>query len=267
MVTELGEPVDIIKLLQMSWEDRLRVALGMARILVKLAHSSHGSLAMNDFRRQQFVLVDGVLKLADVDDVTAGEPTCNEEADCLQRHPDTNLTLGGKCINHCCSEFNERRNIMNGGRQFVSFFLEHGVPRSLLPLVMKLSSIYTNVTGNTRQLSEVTETLAHMYINGSYLDYSTLKKHRTLYKVIHDADLPGMFDYRCQLTLSANGCSFSVFNVREAEEVCSADTYCKAFILAKEKTWTGRTIVHLKNNFTTPVRTTGSLIYVKPQPG
>lgn len=43
--------------------------LGVAKILHLLAHSPIGSLAMNDFRRQQFVIVDGVLKLSDVDDI------------------------------------------------------------------------------------------------------------------------------------------------------------------------------------------------------
>lgn len=37
---------------------------------------------MNDFRRQQFVLVDGTLKLSDVDDLGVGEPECLADEDC-----------------------------------------------------------------------------------------------------------------------------------------------------------------------------------------
>jgi hypothetical protein len=37
---------------------------------------------MNDFRRQQFVLVGGTLKLSDVDDLGVGEPGCETDADC-----------------------------------------------------------------------------------------------------------------------------------------------------------------------------------------
>jgi hypothetical protein len=38
---------------------------------------------MNDFRRQQFVLVGGTLKLSDVDDLGINEPECVTDADCV----------------------------------------------------------------------------------------------------------------------------------------------------------------------------------------
>jgi hypothetical protein len=60
----------------------LQLALGIAQILHHLAHSPLGSLSMNDFRRQQFVLVGGTLKLSDVDDLGVGEPGCETDADC-----------------------------------------------------------------------------------------------------------------------------------------------------------------------------------------
>lgn len=60
----------------------LQLALGIAQILHHLAHSPLGSLSMNDFRRQQFVLVGGTLKLSDVDDLGVGEPRCETDADC-----------------------------------------------------------------------------------------------------------------------------------------------------------------------------------------
>jgi protein kinase domain-containing protein len=61
----------------------LQLALGIAQILHHLAHSPLGSLSMNDFRRQQFVLVGGTLKLSDVDDLGVGEPECERDADCI----------------------------------------------------------------------------------------------------------------------------------------------------------------------------------------
>jgi hypothetical protein len=60
----------------------LQLALGIAQILHHLAHSPLGSLSMNDFRRQQFVLVGGTLKLSDVDDLGVDEPGCETDADC-----------------------------------------------------------------------------------------------------------------------------------------------------------------------------------------
>lgn len=57
--------------------------------------------------------------------------------------------------------------------------------------------------------------------------------------MIRDADLPGLFDYRCQLSLAEVGCSFSVFDEQEAEVACDTDLDCKAFVLTDVKTWTG----------------------------
>lgn len=42
-----------------------------------------GSTAISDFRDEQFVLVDGSLKLSDVDDLSSTEPDCNENMQCL----------------------------------------------------------------------------------------------------------------------------------------------------------------------------------------
>lgn len=147
----------------------VQVALGMARLLYRLAHSPHGSLAMNDFKREQFVLVDGELKLSDADDITTSDPFCDIDSDCAMHNQNTNVTTVTPCLNHHCYEYNEKWNIMSGGRHFVSFFLKHGAPRSLLPVVDQLSSVYENITGNTRKLLDLTETLAKLYINGSYL--------------------------------------------------------------------------------------------------
>jgi protein kinase domain-containing protein len=61
----------------------LQLALGIAQILHQLAHSPLGSLSMNDFRRQQFVLVGGTLKLSDVDDLGINEPECVTDGDCV----------------------------------------------------------------------------------------------------------------------------------------------------------------------------------------
>lgn len=80
---------------------------GVARLLYHLAHSPLGSLSMNDLRRQQFVLVEGVLKLSDVDDMGVSEPFCQTHADC-RHHLPANLT--GQSIpnystyNSCCTD-------------------------------------------------------------------------------------------------------------------------------------------------------------------
>lgn len=47
---------------------------------------------MNDFRRQQFVLVNGSLKLSDVDDLGFGDPACDVDDECTLRFTSSNFT-------------------------------------------------------------------------------------------------------------------------------------------------------------------------------
>jgi protein kinase domain-containing protein len=73
------------------------LVLGVDRLLHHLAHSPLGSLAMNDLRRQQFVLAEGVLKLSDVDDMGVTEPRCERDEDCGKHMPNiTGKTTRGK---------------------------------------------------------------------------------------------------------------------------------------------------------------------------
>lgn len=62
---------------------------------------------MNDFRRQQFVLVDGSLKLSDVDDAGFDEPACSSDSQCVLHFSSANFTkryrlecgvLGMRCM-------------------------------------------------------------------------------------------------------------------------------------------------------------------------
>ena len=70
--------------LQISWD--------LTRLLDFLSQSARGALVMNDFRRQQFVLVDGVLKLSDVDDAGFGEPKCSTHKHCDLHFSSANFT-------------------------------------------------------------------------------------------------------------------------------------------------------------------------------
>ncbi len=63
MAIEYGEPITFLDLLKMSWEDRLRISLGVGRLLVYLRSSALGSLAIHDFKPSQFVRVDGEVML------------------------------------------------------------------------------------------------------------------------------------------------------------------------------------------------------------
>ncbi|XP_046388775.1 extracellular tyrosine-protein kinase PKDCC-like isoform X2 [Ischnura elegans] len=284
MVTELGDPLDTVRLLQLSWEDRLRLALGMARILHRLAHSPLGSLAMNDFRRQQFVTVGGTtLKLSDVDDVGVTEPSCTTADDCLQRLPSEMLNessgvhhSSSPCIEGRCVGHNEKLNVWHAGRHFIRLFLPLSAPSSLEPHIQELLEAYKTAKWNSEQILDATERLVSSFISGDYRDASV--EHETQkpispevvnvgydipkgkagnlqslgFEMVPDSDLPGMFDYRCHDSTSAVGCVISVFNELEAAEICAKDPDCKAVVLGQEHTWTGRTIAIFKNGYGTP---------------
>ena len=67
--------------------------MGVTQLLVSLAQSPLGAVALNDFRRQQFVLTNGEIKLTDVDDMSFEEPICDTAADCEHFFSSANFTL------------------------------------------------------------------------------------------------------------------------------------------------------------------------------
>lgn len=259
IITELGQPIDVIGLLQMSWEDRLRVSLGMAHLLYHLAHSPLGSLFMTDFRRQQFVLVKGKLKLSDVDDIIIGDPKCLSNENCTVYFPQQNLTLIVSCQKGICHGFNEKQNIIHAGRHFMSFILPHGVPGKLQPFVDKIVEAYSKGSWDAYKLLQKTEEVVYLFVNGFYRSKLSERNALKNYRIFNNSDLPGLFDYHCQLTLSGHGCTLSTFNIEEAAEICSGDSECKAFVVTNDTTWTGRKIVHFKNGYSTPVKSLTTL--------
>jgi len=60
----------------------LQICHGLTSLLYDLAHWTYGSVVLNDFQRQQFVLVDGDVMLSDVDDVGFEESRCRFDNDC-----------------------------------------------------------------------------------------------------------------------------------------------------------------------------------------
>ena len=61
----------------------------------------------------------------------------------------------------------------------------------------------------------------------------------TEYTSYNHSDLPGMFDYRCKSTIGGAACTVSVFDVREAQQICDADDQCHCFVISPQRTWTG----------------------------
>ncbi|XP_062596964.1 extracellular tyrosine-protein kinase PKDCC-like [Saccostrea cucullata] len=262
MVTELGESVDLIKILQMSWEDRFKISFDVSSIIEWMASSSYGSLAMNDFRRQQFVLVDGSLKLSDVDDVGFGDPGCVKNEDCTIHFSSSNFTQKIPCKEGTCLNYNEKKNLYNGGRHFTTFLLPHGAPESLRPLVDKVVEGYSNLTLNSHQIVQLMKKIKSLYVSGKYLKRQKQQFSKD-YRFYPGSDLPGKFDYRCRLSLSGTGCTHSAFDVLEAAALCDADPDCRGFVVSKQRTWAGRMLVHFKYGFDYPSKNSNTSLYVR----
>ncbi|NWX72236.1 PKDCC kinase, partial [Alca torda] len=142
-ITELGSPLEMIQLLQTSWEDRFRICLSLVRLLHYLAHSPLGSVTLLDFRPRQFVIVDGELKVTDLDDASIEESSCTSNSDCFMEFPARNFTLPCS-VEGRCQNMNEKRNLYNAYRFFFTYLLPHSAPSSLRPLLDKI----VNATGN-----------------------------------------------------------------------------------------------------------------------
>ena len=82
IATEMGDPITNLRLLQMTWKERSQLIVDLARLVDFAQHSPLGVLVLSDLRRPQFVLVNGRMKLSDLDDILIGEPTCKSDDDC-----------------------------------------------------------------------------------------------------------------------------------------------------------------------------------------
>lgn len=69
-----------------------QICTDITKIIHFMATTPYGTMAMNDFRRQQFVLVDGTLKVSDVDDVGFGDPSCDSDDVCTIHFSSANFT-------------------------------------------------------------------------------------------------------------------------------------------------------------------------------
>ncbi|XP_042332889.1 LOW QUALITY PROTEIN: extracellular tyrosine-protein kinase PKDCC [Sceloporus undulatus] len=259
-ITELGSPLEMIQLLQTSWEDRFRICFSLVQLLHYLAHSPLGSVTLLDFRPRQFVIVDGELKVTDLDDASTEETSCISSRDCFMEFPARNFTLPctveGKCQN-----MNEKRNLYNAYRFFFTYLLPHSAPSSLRPML----DVIVNATGELQWGIDETaahlERVLHLYKSGLYLQ-NTTRTPKSAYRKILEAAIPNE-NYRCWPSYHHKGCLLSVFDINEAIDVCESHSQCKAFVLTNQTTWTGRQLVYFKMGSTSIVSDRDKTTYVK----
>lgn len=259
-ITELGSPLEMIQLLQTSWEERFRICLSLVHLLHYLAHSSLGSVALLDFRPRQFVIVDGELKVTDLDDATIDETLCSNDSDCFLEFPARNFTLTCS-LEGRCQNLNEKRNLYNAYRFFFTYLLPHSAPPSLRPFLDTI----VNATGELRWGIDETlvqlEKVLYLYKNGLYLQNSS-NINISEYKQIHKATVQDE-NYRCWPSYHHEYCLLSVFDIREAISICDNHSQCSAFVLTNQKSWTGRQLVLFKTGSSLIIPDPDKIIYVK----
>ncbi|NWU23650.1 PKDCC kinase, partial [Dyaphorophyia castanea] len=257
-ITELGSPLEMIQLLQTSWEDRFRICLSLVRLLHYLAHSPLGSVTLLDFRPRQFVIVDGELKVTDLDDASIEESSCTSNSDCFMEFPARNFTLPCS-VEGRCQSMNEKRNLYNAYRFFFTYLLPHSAPSSLRPLLDKI----VNATGNHNKHGNAKYLLFYPSASvNSEFTQKCVKSANTQYRRVPEAFIPDE-NYRCWPSYHHKGCLLSVFDVNEAIEICDSYSQCKAFVLTNQTTWTGRQLVFFKMASNHIVPDPDKITYVK----
>ncbi|XP_059675481.1 extracellular tyrosine-protein kinase PKDCC [Gavia stellata] len=257
---ELGSPLEMIQLLQTPWEERFKICLSLVKLLFYLAHSPLGSIVLLDFQPRQFVMVDGNLKVTDMDDASTEELSCKEDNDCTLDFPTKSFPLKCSAVGKC-EGINEKKNLFNAYRYFFTYLLPHSAPPALQPF---LSDIL-NATGDLRYGINATlkafEKVLHLYKSGLYLqkrplllkDYISLKGFRTV-----EGE-----DYKCWPSYSHLGCLLSVHSAEEAAAICNAQSQCQSFIITQRRTWTGRPLASFQSSLTDLIPDANAVVYIK----
>ncbi|XP_041476031.1 extracellular tyrosine-protein kinase PKDCC-like [Lytechinus variegatus] len=107
-VVEFGKKLNKYRLTQFTWPERLQVAKDLADALVILEYSPIGSVDIGDFKLNQFILIDGRLKVGDLDDMSTQEKPCIKSRDCSI----LGETSGIECVNSTCNGINAKANIL-----------------------------------------------------------------------------------------------------------------------------------------------------------
>ncbi|XP_031557895.1 extracellular tyrosine-protein kinase PKDCC-like [Actinia tenebrosa] len=248
MITELGQPIDVLSLLQLPWQERLRICLGLARLILYLEHSPVGSLIIRDFKHNQFVLVSGEIKLTDLDDLDNEERPCVSSEQCIVGTQTVNWTAL-PCVSGKCLGFNPAFNMFNIRRYFLDHILVPEAPGKVRIDLQDILIQAQNSRWSSRLLVKRLEDVVRTLRTGNHMTFDPAV-HTHDYNIIPEADFPALHDYACGETRSMTSCELAVYSLEEAKYECNQDPRCKAFVVTRFKTWVGFTIIYLKNDST-----------------
>uniref|UniRef100_A0A670I5S7 Protein kinase domain containing, cytoplasmic n=1 Tax=Podarcis muralis TaxID=64176 RepID=A0A670I5S7_PODMU len=251
---------EMVLLQRLRHPNILQICFSLVQLLHYLAHSPLGSVTLLDFRPRQFVIVDGELKVTDLDDASIEEASCTSSRDCFMEFPARNFSLPCS-LEGKCQSMNEKRNLYNAYRFFFTYLLPHSAPPSLRPLLDAIVNATGELQWGIDETSAQLERVLHLYKSGVYLQNST-RTPRSDYRKVPEATIINE-NYRCWPSYHHKECLLSVFDVSEAMEVCESHSECKAFVLTNQTTWTGRQLVYFKMGSTSIVSDHDKTTYVK----
>ncbi|XP_030337528.1 extracellular tyrosine-protein kinase PKDCC-like [Strigops habroptila] len=257
---ELGSPLEMIQLLQTPWEERFKICLSLVKLLFYLAHSPLGSIVLLDFQPRQFVMVDGNLKVTDMDDASTEELSCKEDNDCTLDFPTKSFPLKCSAVGKC-EGINEKKNLFNAYRYFFTYLLPHSAPLALRPFLSDILNATGDLQYGINETLKAFEKVLHLYKSGLYLqkrplllkDYISLKGFRMV-----EGE-----DYKCWPSYSHLGCLLSVHSAEEAAAICNSQSQCQSFIITQQRTWTGRPLASFQSSLTDLIPDAHTVVYVK----
>ncbi|KAM4663501.1 extracellular tyrosine-protein kinase PKDCC-like [Discoglossus pictus] len=259
-ILELGSPVKMIQLLQTPWEERFKICLDLVKLLHYLANSPLGSIALLDFQPRQFVLVDGNLKVTDMDDAATMELECREDKDCFLSFPSKTFT--GVCSSTgTCIGANEKRNLFNAYRYFFTYLLPHAAPPATQPLLMEIMNATGDLRFGINDTLEAFEKVLKIYTSGVLYQNQQHKKDYIILKGFRINESQDGF--RCWPSYNHMGCLLSVQNADEAAQYCSNHAPCQNFVIGQRRTWTGRLLASFTSGSVKLIPDVTSQVYMK----
>ncbi|XP_040188367.1 extracellular tyrosine-protein kinase PKDCC-like [Rana temporaria] len=257
---DLGSPLEMIQLLQAPWEERFKVCLELVRLLHYLAHSPLGSVALLDFQPRQFILVEGNLKLTDLDDATNEEISCRQDADCALTFPARSFAVacstGGTCMGA-----NEKRNLYNAYRFFFTYLLPHASPPALRPLLQDIMNATGDLRFGIHETLKAFEDVLSYYKSGMNQSWTQDLREYSAQKGFRINETTN--DFRCWPSYNHQGCLLSMHSATEAAQFCSSHPRCWNFMIGQQRTWTGRYLVSFTSGGARLIPEENSFVYVK----
>ncbi|XP_072043919.1 extracellular tyrosine-protein kinase PKDCC-like [Amphiura filiformis] len=157
LISELGLKVSKMLVRKSNWAQKIQHCIDILDLMDYLEHSPVGSLGVYDFKVSQFVLVNGTIKLSDLDDLSAGEPSCSTTDDCrIKVIGEPGLTVN--CTNNRCIGYNAKHNLLQCTHTFLESFLEYP-PMTIRFNVTNIMEKIRNHTYDARKASEALASL------------------------------------------------------------------------------------------------------------